>query len=45
MSKADIGCPVVAKYIVFLTGYIQTELMTCDLSRKCKNLVLFQENI
>ena len=26
-------------------GYIQTELMTCCLGRKCQNLVLFQENI
>ena len=27
------------------TGYIQTELMTCCLGRKCQNSVLFQENI
>ena len=26
-------------------GYIQMELMTCCLSRKCQNSVLFQENI
>ena len=29
----------------YCTGYIQTELMTCCLSRKHKNLVLFLENI
>ena len=28
-----------------LTGYIQTELMTCCLVRTCKHSVLFQENI